>query len=117
MTVPLRELRVLEKKESKKASQKTTSRYSGVIRSKITTVTGSIDVHGQNLDEAERTVDKYLDDAFLAGLGEVSVVHGRGEGILRSGLRKMLKSHRHVKKIRPGNPAEGGEGCTIVTLV
>jgi DNA mismatch repair protein MutS2 len=61
-------------------------------------------------------VDKYIDDAMLAGYGEVSVVHGRGEGILRTGLRKMLRQHKHVKKVRAGAPGEGGDGATIVTL-
>jgi DNA mismatch repair protein MutS2 len=118
MTVPLRDLRLLPG-EGKSARPKRTgsgSYYAGVIRSKITTITSSLDVHGENLDDAEHRVDKYLDDAFLAGLGDVSIVHGRGEGILREGLRKMLKSHRHVQKIRPGGPGEGGEGATIVTL-
>jgi DNA mismatch repair protein MutS2 len=73
-------------------------------------------VHGQTLDDAIMAVDKYVDDAMLAGYGEVTVIHGRGEGILRTGLRKMLRSHRHVKKVRSGDPGEGGDGATIVTL-
>ena len=116
MTVPVRELRALTKGEKKKPASRSTSRYAGVVRSKVTTISSSVDVHGLNLDDAERKVDKYLDDAFLAGLSEVSVVHGRGEGVLREGLRRMLKGHRHVKKMRPGGPTEGGEGSTIVTL-
>jgi DNA mismatch repair protein MutS2 len=92
------------------------SRYSGIVREKIVNISGSIDLHGKNLDEAELIVDKYLDDAFLAGLPEVVIVHGRGAGILRSGLRRMLSGHRHVKKTRPGGPEEGGEGTTVVTI-
>ena len=118
MTIPLRDLRLLPREGKGGRGRKTGSgsHYAGVIRSKITTVSSSLDVHGENLDDAEHRVDKYLDDAFLAGLGEVAIVHGRGEGILREGLRRMLKRHRHVKKIRPGGPGEGGEGATIVTL-
>jgi DNA mismatch repair protein MutS2 len=84
--------------------------------SKANSVSSSFDVHGFTLDDAVMAVDKYIDDAMLAGYGEVAVVHGRGEGILRTGLRKMLRQHKHVKKVRPGGPGEGGEGATIVTL-
>ena len=90
--------------------------YSGLIRNKMNSISTSIDVHGKNLDDAEVLLDKYLDDAFLAGLGEITVIHGRGEGILRTGLRKMLKAHKHVKSVRSGNHTEGGDGATIVTL-
>ncbi|MDR2162554.1 MAG: Smr/MutS family protein, partial [Clostridiales Family XIII bacterium] len=83
---------------------------------KANSVSSSIDVHGYTLDDAIMEVDKYIDDAMLAGYGEVSVVHGRGEGILRAGLRRMLRQHKHVKKVRPGGPGEGGDGATIVTL-
>jgi DNA mismatch repair protein MutS2 len=83
---------------------------------KAGSVSSSFDVHGFTLDDAIMAVDKYIDDAMLAGYGEVAVVHGRGEGILRTGLRKMLRQHKHVKKIRSGGPGEGGDGATIVTL-
>jgi dsDNA-specific endonuclease/ATPase MutS2 len=84
--------------------------------SKANTISSSIDLHGQTLDDAIMIADKYIDDAMLAGFGEVSLVHGRGEGILRAGLRQMLRSHKHVKKVRSGGPDEGGDGATIVTL-
>jgi len=87
-----------------------------IVRSKVQTVQSSVDVHGLNLDDATIKVDKYLDDAYLAGLREVSVIHGRGEGILKNGLRRMLKSHKHVKSSRPGGPYEGSDGVTIISL-
>ena len=71
---------------------------------------------GQNLDDAMMNVDKYLDDAFLAGLESVTVIHGRGAGILKNGLQKMFKSHKHVASFRSGGYKEGGDGVTIVTL-
>jgi DNA mismatch repair protein MutS2 len=61
-------------------------------------------------------VDKYLDDAYMAGLKKVTVIHGRGEGILRQGLQDMFKTHKHVASFQRGSYNEGGDGVTIVTL-
>ena len=91
-------------------------KYSRMYQRKAMEISMSLNVVGKNLDEAEMEVDKYLDDAFLAGLSQVSIIHGRGAGILREGLGSMLKRHRHVEEIRRGTYQEGGEGVTIVTL-
>jgi DNA mismatch repair protein MutS2 len=79
-------------------------------------VSPSVNVHFMNLDAALTDVDKYLDDAFIAGLREVSIIHGRGAGILRDGIRRMLKTHPHVTGFRRGEYDEGGDGVTICTL-
>ena len=102
------------KKEGK--TPKSGSRYSSLYGAKAMGISGSINVVGKNLDEAMMDVDKYLDDAFMAGLKEVSIIHGRGAGILREGLSKMFKSHKHVAGFRKGNYNEGGDGVTIVRL-
>ena len=61
-------------------------------------------------------VDTYLDEAVLAGLNEVTIVHGKGMGILRSGIQQQLRKHRHVKSFRLGVFGEGEDGVSIVTL-
>ena len=91
-------------------------RYAKIVVAKMDQVSPSIDLHGKNLDEAEMLVEKYLDDAMLARMHEVVLNHGRGSGVLREGIRRMLKGHKHVKKFRNGDFDEGGDGVTVVTL-
>ena len=67
------------------------------------TVRMECDVRGMALDEAIMTVDQYLDQAILAGMGEVSIIHGKGTGVLRSGIQQHLKHHMHVGKGRAGS--------------
>lgn len=74
------------------------------------------DVRGMTLDEALNAVDQYLNEAVLAGMGEVSVIHGKGTGVLRSGIQQHLKRHMLVKEFRLGVYGEGEDGVTVVTL-
>ncbi len=80
------------------------------------TVKMECDVRGMNLEEAICAVDQYLDEAILAGMGEVSIIHGKGTGILRSGIQQHLKRHMHVGSFRLGVYGEGESGVTVVTL-
>jgi DNA mismatch repair protein MutS2 len=75
-----------------------------------------INVIGENADEARRRVDKFLDNAYLASLTRVRVVHGSGKGILRKSLAEMFADHPHVEKFAPAPQEEGGAGATIVEL-
>ncbi|MGI6152426.1 MAG: endonuclease MutS2 [Christensenellaceae bacterium] len=75
-----------------------------------------LDLHGQAVDDAIILLDKYLDDAFLSGLAKVFIVHGRGTGVLRKGVMEYMRTHPHVKSMRPGEYDEGGIGVTVVTL-
>ncbi len=76
------------------------------------------EVHLRHLtvDEALLKLDKYLHDAFMAGLYHVRVVHGKGTGTLRQVVRKQLAKHPLVESYRPGGHGEGGAGVTMVEL-
>ena len=84
--------------------------------SKSMTVSASINVQGENLQDALMDVEKYIDDVYIAGLEKVTIIHGRGEGILKKGIRDMLKRNKLVSSAVPGVYNEGGEGVTIVTM-
>ena len=71
---------------------------------------------GRLLDEALAALDTYLNDASLAGLDRVTVVHGSGTGALRDAVRTQTAGHALVKEIRAGEGGEGGDGVTVVTL-
>ena len=71
---------------------------------------------GRTTDEARDLVEQYLDDAFLAGLGRVRFVHGKGTGALRKAVRALLAAHPLVDSFRDGEPSEGGAGATVAAL-
>ena len=71
---------------------------------------------GKTTDEGRDLVEKYLDDAFLAGRRTVRLVHGKGTGVLRKAVHELLAVHPLVESFRPGNPNEGGGGATVVDL-
>lgn len=79
-------------------------------------VSSRIDIRGKNVEEAIELVDQYLDDAFLSGLSEVLIVHGKGTGVLRSGIQNHLRGHMHVKSFRLGKFGEGEDGVSIIEL-
>ncbi|TET25731.1 MAG: hypothetical protein E3J67_03290 [Dehalococcoidia bacterium] len=67
--------------------------------------------------EAQLKLDKYLNDAFMAGLYQIKVIHGKGTGRLRQAVQEQLAQHPLVKSYRPGKYGEGSEGVTVVELV
>lgn len=79
-------------------------------------VPSEINVIGRTADEAEGEVERYIDQAFLAGLPRVRIVHGTGMGVLRRTLREYLKRHPHVTGVTEPPHYEGGQGATIVEL-
>jgi DNA mismatch repair protein MutS2 len=79
-------------------------------------VASSLDLRGARVDEALDALDRYLDDAALAGLGQVVIIHGSGTGALRDAVRARATGHPLVTSMRPGERGEGGDGATIVKL-
>ncbi len=82
----------------------------------LKSVATSVDLRGMDSEEAIYTTDKYLDEAYLGGLCEVTIIHGKGTGVLKVSINDFLKRHSHVKSYRLGNYGEGGTGVTIVEL-
>ncbi|MBQ4264691.1 MAG: endonuclease MutS2 [Clostridia bacterium] len=103
------------KKGQKKLERKKSMRE---LRVDVTSrsVRQELDVRGMALDEALPEVQKFLDDAMLSSLGEVSIIHGNGMGILRSGIQDCLRRHPCVSSFRLGRYGEGETGVTIVSL-
>src|SRR2546425_789857 len=79
-------------------------------------VPSSLSLRGMKVDDAISILDKYLDEAFVAGLRRVTIVHGKGTGALRKAVHGFLKSHPHVKTFRLGERGEGETGATVVEL-
>jgi len=103
-------------KENVTAKQREKTKYSRMLVSKSKSVPSSINVIGHTLDEATAEVEKYIDDVYLSGLETVTIIHGKGTGILKDGLRQILKRNKYVAEIRPGGLSEGGEGATVVKM-
>ena len=95
-------------------SKKQKSSASKIKMSKSAYVSPEVNLIGMTVDEALAVLDKYLDDAYLAHLSQVRVVHGRGTGALRNGVHSHLKKLKYVKSFRLGNFGEGDTGVTIV---
>jgi len=110
LNVKLKDIRLIEEK---KAAAPTSGKF-GLGAGKQVGL--ELDVRGMLVDEANIMVDRYLDDAYNAGLSEVNIIHGKGTGALRAGVQAFLKRHPLVKGYRMGSYGEGDAGVTVVTL-
>lgn len=105
--------------KSKKTFSQAKGSHSGsgqIKMSKSFSVSPEVNLIGMTTDEAVPAMEKYLDDAYLAHLPSVRVVHGRGTGALKTACHKRLKQLKYVKDFRLGEFGEGGTGVTIVTF-
>lgn len=88
----------------------------GLIHYEIPAAARELKVIGLRVEEALPRVDRALDEAFLAGLKELEVIHGAGTGRLRKAIREHLREHALVKAFLPGGPGRGGDGVTVVEI-
>lgn len=107
----------LSLEQEKEEIKKPVNKYNGGFSNKKAhTVSAEIDLRGLMADEAIEKTDKYLDDAYLAHLSPITIIHGKGTGVLRKVISEHLKRHPHVKSYRLGQYGEGESGVTIVEL-
>lgn len=114
-TVPVAKLAVFEKSALKPKSLKLRVQKSAVKFARHD-VSSTLDLRGCRYEEALEKLDVYLDKACAAGLFEVTIIHGHGTGVLKSGVRKYLEHSPYVAKFRPGEGAEGGDGVVVADL-
>jgi DNA mismatch repair protein MutS2 len=93
-----------------------TSNATALRLERARSVASSLDLRGARVEEALEALDRYLDDAGLAGLSKVMIIHGLGTGALRDAVRADAANHPLVRSLRPGERGEGGDGATIVEL-
>lgn len=108
---------VLIDDDNTSSSKKYGGSSTGKIKmSKAVSVSTEINLIGMTVDEAIAHLDKYLDDAYIAHLPSVRIVHGKGTGALRNAVQAHLKAQHYVKSYRLGEPGEGGAGVTIAVF-
>ena len=114
MNVHLSQMKEMKQTNMEKAKSKVSG--GNLISSKIRDISTEINVIGKNVDEAIMILDKYIDDAYLASLKTIRIVHGKGTGALRKGIQEYLKNHPHIASYRNGLYGEGENGVTIAEL-
>ena len=111
--VSIKDLELLDEEVIKAPSLNKTG--AGKIKmSKSAAISTSLNIIGKTVDEALPEVDKYLDDAYLAHLQQVTIIHGRGTGALKNAVHQKLRKASHIKSYRLGEFGEGGVGVTVV---
>lgn len=112
--IPLTELMLDSSPQPKEKAVRRANPKAQLSKSQF--ISAEIDCRGQLVDEAISNIDKYIDDAYLSGLKQIIIIHGKGTGALRTGVQHYLRSNSHVVSHRPGTFGEGEAGVTVVEL-
>jgi DNA mismatch repair protein MutS2 len=113
LNMPVKDLRKVDEAKKENSGK---VQFAGLLKNKSQEISTKLDLRGMRAEEAWLEVEKYLDDAFLAGLNKIYVVHGKGTGALRAMIQRELQNSRRVKSFRLGEHGEGGAGVTVVDL-
>jgi DNA mismatch repair protein MutS2 len=117
INVALADLQRVSDEPAKTPAKRTAAQAgSSAAGGSIESISPEVDLRGLTSDDALFRLDKYLDDAYLAGLANVRIIHGKGTGALRQAVRAQLRSHPHIIGQRPGALNEGGDGVTVAEL-
>ena len=106
----------LELIKAKPQPQPVQQAVTGIKRTRGDQLRLELDLRGATIEEAIPEVDRFLDESLLAGLTQVTIIHGKGTGALRAGIQDYLRRHKHVSSFRLGHYGEGGAGVTVVEL-
>lgn len=116
VNLPLHDLKIISTSGDQKPGSSNLLERGGYSVQKELNIRSSIDLRGLNLEEARPLVDKLIDNGLWAGLNRIELIHGKGTGKLREGLREYLSTHQLVSAFRSGAAAEGGDGVTVVEI-
>ena len=106
----------LKSKNSQSTEFKKTRKVSGLVSRGQRSVSGEVDLRGMASDEAIMELDKYIDNAVLSGINTVTIIHGKGTGVLRKAVQAHLRGHKNIKSFRTGTFGEGETGVTIAEI-
>lgn len=116
MRTPEKNIRLQEKSKQKTNKPRNVPNKTERVFSPGSDAQTRCDLRGMNVEEGMLELDRYIDQALRLGLGEITVIHGKGTGVLRKGIQEYLRKNRFVKSFRLGVYGEGENGVTIVTL-
>lgn len=106
-------LMLLEKKKSSKPQK---SKVTGISSGLERTASLEIDMRGMASDEGIIELDRFINNAIMAGIGSITIIHGKGTGVLRTAVHKFLRNHKMIKSFRLGTFGEGESGVTIAEI-
>ena len=111
--ITLDEIALTDAPKSDNPEKYVSNRQSGLRTAPVST---ELDLRGCVLDDAILMTEKFIDDAILASLHQITVIHGKGTGVLRNGIHQLLKRDKRIKEFRLGKYGEGESGVTIIEL-